>query len=54
MLPYLALMVVRDLDVIRIPFGPTEADTPLIVNPDAELSLTITVQTLKSIPRRYT
>lgn len=52
MLPF--LVVIRNLDIIRIAFGPSEADTPLFVDPDAELTLAISLQALKSIPRWHT
>jgi hypothetical protein len=35
------LVVVRDLDIVGIAIAPTETDSKLIVDPDAELAGTI-------------
>jgi hypothetical protein len=45
-------MVVNDLHVVSAPVTPHETHTPLIVNPDAVLSLSVSVQSLKPVPRR--
>lgn len=45
-------MVVHDFDVTRVTVFPQEADTPLIVDPDAVLTLSIAVQRFQTIARR--
>ena len=47
-------MIIDDLDIDRTrrPARPFEADAPLIIDPDAVLSLPITLQSLKVIPRQ--
>lgn len=45
-------MVVHDFHLIRISIFPQEADTPLIVDPDTVLTLSIAAQRLQAIPRR--
>ena len=45
-------MVVHDFHLIRISILPQEADTPLIVDPDAVLTLSIAAQRLQAIPGR--
>ncbi len=45
-------MVIRDLDVLRSPFGPTEADPVLLVDSNAVLACPIRLQRLKSVPWR--
>jgi hypothetical protein len=39
-----SLVVVHDLDVVRITFTPQKADTPLIVDADTVLAIPVTVQ----------
>lgn len=45
-------MVVDDFDVVSVTCLPSEADTPLIVDPDAPLSRAITSKSLETVPRR--
>jgi hypothetical protein len=47
-------MIVYDLDIIGVSLIPTEADTPLFVDPDTVLSLPISGQFLKAISWRDT
>jgi hypothetical protein len=44
-------VVVYDLDVVCIPFTPSEANPPLIVDADAVLPTPITRQLLESVSR---
>jgi hypothetical protein len=46
-------VIIDDLDAVRIAFGPSKADTPLVVDPNAVLSRSIAVEFLKTIPRRH-
>ncbi len=46
-------MIVDNLDVIRTPTRPNEADTPLIVDPDAELAGAVATQRLETVSGRY-
>ena len=46
-------MVVDDLDVFGSGGGPTEADTVLVVDPDAVLALPVTPERFQTIPRRH-
>jgi hypothetical protein len=50
----LLLVVVHDLDVVRIATVPSEADSPLIVDPHAVLTGAITPQPFQAVPRRDT
>jgi hypothetical protein len=43
-------MVIRDFDVVGIPGLPTEADSILIVDPDAVLPPSIAAKPLKAVP----
>jgi hypothetical protein len=43
-------MIVRDFDVVRISGLPTKADSILIVDPDAVLSLSIATEPLEAVP----
>jgi len=43
-------MIVRDLDIVGVALGPSEADTPLIVDPNAHLPCAIAFQSFESIP----
>jgi len=47
-------MIVYDLDIIGVSLIPTEADTPLFVDPDTVLSFPISGQFLKAISWRDT
>jgi hypothetical protein len=42
-------MIIYDLDIIGVSLTPTEADTPLVVDPNAIFSLPISSQFLKAI-----
>jgi hypothetical protein len=42
-------MVIGDLDFKGVPFIPSEADTPLIMYPDAVLTCPITFQRFQSV-----
>jgi hypothetical protein len=46
-------VVIRDLDIIGIAFGPAKTDTPLIVDSDAELAWAIPLKGLEPIPWRH-
>ncbi len=48
------LVVVHDLSVVRIAAVPSEADPPLVVDPDAALARAITAQPFQTVPRRHT
>jgi hypothetical protein len=48
------LMVVHNLDVVRVPVHPQEADAPLIVDANAKLTGSITREPLKSVSWRLT
>ena len=45
-------MVIDDLDIVSVPFIPSETDAPLIVDADAPLTFSIPSQFLKSVARR--
>ncbi len=45
-------MIIHDLDIVCVPFAPNEADTPLVVDPDAVLPLSVAVQGFQAISRR--
>jgi len=45
-------MVVRDFDVVAIPFSPDEANPPLVIDSDRVLPHPITVERLQSVSRR--
>jgi hypothetical protein len=45
-------MVIDDLDVQRIPLFPTKADAPVVVDPDAVLTLTVPDQFFQAVARR--
>src|SRR5215831_20499015 len=47
-------MVVDDLDVPRAVVSPTEADSPLVVDPDAVLPASIAAELLEPVSRRHT
>jgi hypothetical protein len=42
-------MVINDLDVVDISLSPGEANPPLLIDPDAMLSLAIAFQSLKPV-----
>src|SRR3546814_17992820 len=44
-----ASVVIDDLHVVRIAAAPAEADTPLVVDPDAVLSLAIAFEQLQPV-----
>jgi hypothetical protein len=46
-------MVVHDLYVIRISIMPDKANPPPIIDSDAVLTLTVSVQLFQAIPWRY-
>jgi hypothetical protein len=45
-------MVVCDFNIISVSAFPVKADSPLIVDPDTVLPLTVTLQGLKPVARR--
>jgi hypothetical protein len=45
-------VVVRDLDVVGVTTPPSEADPPLVIDPDAVLPLPITAQSFQPVARR--
>lgn len=45
-------MIVHDLNIVSVAFAPDKAETPLVVDPDAILSFSVTMQCLQTIPRR--
>jgi hypothetical protein len=46
-------VIVRDLNVEGVASGPAEADSPLVVDPNAVLPLSISPQPLQSVPRGH-
>src|SRR5579875_2379512 len=46
------LVIVNDLDVFWARIGPVEADSPLLVYPDAVLASTVSGQLLQPVTRR--
>ena len=46
-------MVVDDLNVVSVPVRKAKTQTPLIVYPNAKLTLPISLQGLQSVRRRY-
>jgi len=46
-------VVVGDLDVEGVSFTPDEADSPLVVDPDAVLPFAIPLQLFQPIPGRH-
>jgi hypothetical protein len=42
-------MIIDDLDAFRRAFAPDEAESPLIVDPDAMLTLPVATQSLKPV-----
>jgi hypothetical protein len=46
-------MIVDDLNICRTVFGPSEANPPLIVDPDRMLAFSILGQAFQAITRRY-
>src|SRR5688500_6379247 len=53
MLMPLPSVIVGDLDVVGIALAPDEADTPLIVDPNAVLPAAIALQSLHAVARRH-
>ena len=45
-------MVINDLHILSVMAGPSEADSPLIIDPDAVLPLPVAPQSLQSIAGR--
>lgn len=45
-------MVIRNLNLVGVAVLPDEADTPLVIDPDAVLSLTVSREFLQPICRR--
>jgi len=45
-------MIVNDLNVVGIAASPKEAHTPLIIDADAVLTLTVALQCFQAVPRR--
>lgn len=45
-------MVVNDLHLLWSSFGPHEADTPLVIDPDAVLPGSVALQRLEPVSRR--
>jgi hypothetical protein len=43
------LVIVHDLNFVSIPLAPNEAKTPLVVNPNAVLSLSAAMQSFQAI-----
>ncbi|GHC21443.1 hypothetical protein SAMN05443545_104337 [Aidingimonas halophila] len=46
-------MVINDFDILRASFRPPEAQSKLLVNPDAVLASAITTQSFQPIAGRY-
>ncbi len=44
-------MVIHNFDIMSISITPDEADSPLVIDPDAMLSLSISFQRLKAVSR---
>jgi hypothetical protein len=44
-------MVIHDLDIETVPSAPLEAESPLIVDPDAVLSLAVASQGFEAVSR---
>jgi hypothetical protein len=42
-------VIVHDLDIVRVALGPSEADAPLIINPNAHLSCPVSFQSFETI-----
>lgn len=42
-------MVIDDLDVIGVAVAPHKADSPLVIDPDAVLTLSVAVQGLQPV-----
>lgn len=45
-----ALVIVNDLDVVSIAIAPTEAQPPLVIDANAVLTLTVSLQGFEPIP----
>jgi len=45
-------VIIHYLDIVCVPFAPEEADTPLVIDPDAVLSLSVAMQGFQAISRR--
>ena len=44
-------MIISNLDIVGVAF-PSEANSPLIIDPDAPLAIAVTGKLLQSVPRR--
>jgi len=49
----LLLVVVHDLDILRVTVDPAEADPPLVVDPDAVLPCSVAAEPLEPVPRGH-
>src|SRR3989337_1046693 len=49
----LVLVVVADLDVMRVSLLPAEADPPLVVDPNAVLAGAVSGEALQAVPRGH-
>jgi len=45
-------MIIYDFNIVSVSLAPTEADTPLVIDPNAVLSLPVSSQFLKAISWR--
>jgi hypothetical protein len=45
-------MVINDLDIVGIAIPKTEADTPLVIDRDRVLALSISLQDMQTVARR--
>jgi len=45
-------VIIHDLDIVCVPLEPNEAETPLVVDPNAVLSLSVAVQGFQTIAGR--
>jgi glycerol uptake facilitator-like aquaporin len=44
-------VIINDLDIISVALNPGKADTPLVINTDAVLSVPVSAQSFKPISR---
>lgn len=45
-------MIINNLNIICVAVSPSEADTPLVIDPDTVLPFSLAAQALKLVPRR--
>jgi len=45
-------VIVHDFNVVGVPFPPSKAETPLVVDPNAVLSLSVAMQGFQAVSRR--